>query len=83
MKNSQIISKSSTEERRRFLKIGGASATTLLAGSAGMGALITSNAATAQGSGYAEINPPQQTVAPEGKIEVRVFLVRLPALLCV
>ena len=70
MKNNEIKYNATTEDRRRFLKIGGASATTLLAGSAGMGALITSNAATAQGSGYAEINPPQQTVAPEGKIEV-------------
>ena len=70
MKNNEIKDNATTEDRRRFLKIGGASATTLLAGSAGMGALITSNAATAQGSGYAEINPPQQTVAPEGKIEV-------------
>ena len=42
MKNNEINDKATTEERRRFLKIGGASATTLLAGSAGMGALITS-----------------------------------------
>ena len=57
--------------RRNFLKTSGASASVLLAGAAGAGSLLLSQTASAQsGKGYEEIQPPQQTVAAEGKVEV-------------
>ena len=57
--------------RRNFLKTSGASASVLLAGTAGAGSLLLSQTASAQsGKGYEEIQPPQQTVAAEGKVEV-------------
>jgi len=57
--------------RRNFLKTSGASASVLLAGAAGAGSLLVGQSALAQsGQGYEEIQPPQQTVAAEGKVEV-------------
>lgn len=57
--------------RRNFLKTSGASASVLLAGTAGAGSLLLSQTASAQsGKGYEEIQPPQQTTAAEGKVEV-------------
>jgi len=60
-----------TNSRRNFLKTSGASASVLLAGAAGAGSLLVGQSAQAQsGKGYEEIQPPQQTVAAEGKVEV-------------
>lgn len=60
---------SPTLDRRGFLKVSSASA--IAAGTAGAGSLLLGGSASAQsGKGYEKIDPPQQTVAAEGKVEV-------------
>ncbi len=60
---------SQTLDRRGFLKVSGATA--IAAGASGAGSLLVGGAAHAQsGKGYEKIDPPQQTVAAEGKVEV-------------